>query len=202
MEPLSRWSANWMKQTTRPISNRCFVNLSPIRKIISMPKMRLMAESGFPATAEHRGEHVRVLSQMKQIDGRVQKGRIAMGRAYGRGAAGLVRPSPRDHGQRARSAFETEKCRGNGLVTQNSTRLLSVVAVDHGFVETEATVRSCGDGQVIVATQRRSSCGSCLATGRCGTEALGNLIGSQDGLIRLESGAPVRAGQTVVIGNA
>jgi hemerythrin-like metal-binding protein len=42
----------------------------------------LMVESAFPATGEHRSEHRRILGQLAQIDERVQKGRLRMGREY------------------------------------------------------------------------------------------------------------------------
>ena len=43
---------------------------------------RLMAESGFPAEAEHKGEHQRVLGEFKQFQSRVDKGLIAFGRSF------------------------------------------------------------------------------------------------------------------------
>lgn len=43
---------------------------------------RLMVESGFPALSEHRSEHNRILGQMTQINERVQRGIIVMGREY------------------------------------------------------------------------------------------------------------------------
>ena len=43
---------------------------------------RLMAESGFPATTEHRGEHRRVLADLERLHGRLVQGRHAMARAY------------------------------------------------------------------------------------------------------------------------
>lgn len=42
----------------------------------------LMVNSAFPALAEHRSEHNRVLGQLHQINERVQKGFIVMGREY------------------------------------------------------------------------------------------------------------------------
>lgn len=42
----------------------------------------LMSEYGFPAIAEHKGEHHRVLTELKRFKQRVDKGMIAMGRAY------------------------------------------------------------------------------------------------------------------------
>jgi hemerythrin-like metal-binding protein len=42
----------------------------------------LMVESRFPALGEHRSEHLRVLGQLRQIDERVQRGRLQMGREY------------------------------------------------------------------------------------------------------------------------
>lgn len=41
-----------------------------------------MAQSGFPAEAEHNGEHQRVLGEFKQFQSRVDKGLIAFGRAF------------------------------------------------------------------------------------------------------------------------
>ena len=42
----------------------------------------LMEQSGFPATAEHTGEHQRVLGQLHQMHGRIEKGSAAMARAF------------------------------------------------------------------------------------------------------------------------
>ena len=42
----------------------------------------LMESSGFPARAEHEGEHARVLAEMTQIARRVERGVRAFGRAY------------------------------------------------------------------------------------------------------------------------
>lgn len=41
-----------------------------------------MAQSAFPAEAEHNGEHQRVLGEFKQFQSRVDKGLIAFGRAF------------------------------------------------------------------------------------------------------------------------
>ncbi len=43
---------------------------------------KLMEQYGFPAIAEHQGEHHRVLTELKHFKQRVDKGMIAMGRAY------------------------------------------------------------------------------------------------------------------------
>ncbi len=43
---------------------------------------RLMEQYAFPAIAEHRGEHVRVLGEFRQFDKRVEKGLIEFGRAF------------------------------------------------------------------------------------------------------------------------
>ncbi len=43
---------------------------------------KLMEQYGFPAIAEHQGEHHRVLTELKRFKQRVDKGMIAMGRAY------------------------------------------------------------------------------------------------------------------------
>lgn len=43
---------------------------------------QLMAQCGFPAESEHKGEHQRVLSEFKQFQSRVDKGQIAFGRAF------------------------------------------------------------------------------------------------------------------------
>lgn len=40
----------------------------------------LMLNSGFPATAEHKAEHERVLAQMMQFNKRVQRGLVKIGR--------------------------------------------------------------------------------------------------------------------------
>jgi len=43
---------------------------------------QLMDDSGFPAIAEHKGEHQRVLSEMEQFYKRSQRGLTPLGRAY------------------------------------------------------------------------------------------------------------------------
>jgi len=43
---------------------------------------QLMAEYGFPAEVEHKGEHTRVLAEFKQFQSRVDKGLIAFGRSF------------------------------------------------------------------------------------------------------------------------
>ncbi len=43
---------------------------------------QLMAETGYPAMAEHRGEHNRVLGELAQFKKRVDNGRVMFGRAY------------------------------------------------------------------------------------------------------------------------
>ena len=42
----------------------------------------LMAQSGFPALAEHRGEHARVLGELHHFGRRVEKGLTAFGRSF------------------------------------------------------------------------------------------------------------------------
>ena len=43
---------------------------------------RLMIESDFPALAEHRHEHERVLGELERFGQRVRKGQISFGRSY------------------------------------------------------------------------------------------------------------------------
>ena len=43
---------------------------------------RLMADYGYPAMAEHRGEHNRVLGELAQFGKRVEAGRVMFGRTY------------------------------------------------------------------------------------------------------------------------
>ncbi|MGZ5000994.1 MAG: bacteriohemerythrin [Methylomonas sp.] len=43
---------------------------------------QLMQKYGFPAEAEHRGEHQRVLGEFKQFQSRVDKGMLAFGRSF------------------------------------------------------------------------------------------------------------------------
>lgn len=43
---------------------------------------QLMEKSGFPALAEHKGEHQRVLGQLQQFASRVANGRINFAKAY------------------------------------------------------------------------------------------------------------------------
>ncbi|QPK63608.1 hemerythrin domain-containing protein [Methylomonas sp. LL1] len=43
---------------------------------------QLMRQCGFPAEAEHTGEHQRVLGEFKQFKTRVDKGLIAFGRSF------------------------------------------------------------------------------------------------------------------------
>jgi hemerythrin-like metal-binding protein len=42
----------------------------------------LMEQSGFPATAEHTGEHQRVLGQLQQMLRRIERGSTVMARAF------------------------------------------------------------------------------------------------------------------------
>jgi hemerythrin len=46
---------------------------------------RLMIETRFPATAEHRDEHLRVLGELALFNKRVRSGLVAFGRNYIRG---------------------------------------------------------------------------------------------------------------------
>jgi hemerythrin len=46
---------------------------------------RLMIETRFPATAEHRDEHLRVLGELSLFNKRVRSGLVAFGRNYIRG---------------------------------------------------------------------------------------------------------------------
>ncbi len=43
---------------------------------------RLMDQYAFPAAAEHKGEHQRVLAEFRQFSKRVDKGLITFGRSY------------------------------------------------------------------------------------------------------------------------
>jgi len=43
---------------------------------------RFMEEQGFPALAEHRGEHLRVLADMREMAGSLARGRPRMARLY------------------------------------------------------------------------------------------------------------------------
>jgi len=43
---------------------------------------QLMADSHFPATTEHKGEHQRVLNEFKQFKRRVDKGLVQFGRSF------------------------------------------------------------------------------------------------------------------------
>ncbi|WP_446811202.1 bacteriohemerythrin [Methylomonas sp. 2BW1-5-20] len=43
---------------------------------------RLMAQFGFPAETEHKGEHQRVLGEFKQFKTRIDKGLITFGRSF------------------------------------------------------------------------------------------------------------------------
>ncbi|OAH97207.1 bacteriohemerythrin [Methylomonas methanica] len=43
---------------------------------------QLMAQCGFPAETEHKGEHQRVLGEFKQFKTRIDKGLIPFGRAF------------------------------------------------------------------------------------------------------------------------
>lgn len=42
----------------------------------------LMEEYGFPAFSVHRGEHQRVLAEMRDLAGSIQRGRLRMARLY------------------------------------------------------------------------------------------------------------------------
>jgi hemerythrin-like metal-binding protein len=43
---------------------------------------QLMAQSAFPASVDHKGEHLRVLGEFKQFKSRVDKGLVAFGRSF------------------------------------------------------------------------------------------------------------------------
>lgn len=43
---------------------------------------QLMLDYGFPAAAEHKGEHSRVLGEFKQFKSRIDKGMLAFGRSF------------------------------------------------------------------------------------------------------------------------
>ena len=47
-----------------------------------MREEAMMLASGFPALAEHRDEHRRVLGELRQMANRVSAGRVAMARGY------------------------------------------------------------------------------------------------------------------------
>jgi hemerythrin len=47
---------------------------------------RLMTDSAFPAIAEHRDEHQRILGELEQFRKRVDRGLLAFGRNYIRGS--------------------------------------------------------------------------------------------------------------------
>ncbi|MCW2306919.1 bacteriohemerythrin [Rhodobium gokarnense] len=74
---------NRLGEATDPAAFQAlFAELSAHTEAHFAEEDRLMAESGFPALVEHRGEHRRVLGQIAQIGERVARGRIAMGRAW------------------------------------------------------------------------------------------------------------------------
>lgn len=72
-------------------------------------------------------------------------------------------------------------------------------AVGTRLVEARATVVAVEAGAVTVAPQRVSGCASCGATGHCGTEALGKIIGRQDSRLRLRSDLDLAVGEPVVL---
>jgi len=43
---------------------------------------QLMLDYAFPAETEHKGEHLRLLSEFKEFQSRVEKGMISFGRAF------------------------------------------------------------------------------------------------------------------------
>lgn len=43
---------------------------------------RLMEQTGFPAITEHKGEHQRVLGELKQFGKRVDRGMVKLGREF------------------------------------------------------------------------------------------------------------------------
>lgn len=66
--------------------------------------------------------------------------------------------------------------------------------------EAHATVRRVEPGYAWVEAERRSACGSCASSARCGVSSVAELIGSRRLTLRLRDPLGVQPGESVVIG--
>jgi sigma-E factor negative regulatory protein RseC len=66
--------------------------------------------------------------------------------------------------------------------------------------ETAVVTRCDDDGFALVETERKSSCGSCSATGVCGTSALSKVFGNKRSVIKALNPIGVGPGDKVVVG--
>jgi len=70
------------------------------------------------------------------------------------------------------------------------------------MIETQATVVATGMGYVWLNVQRQSACGSCSASGGCGTAALAKVWGGRSSRVRAISTLPLQVGDAVIVGLA
>jgi sigma-E factor negative regulatory protein RseC len=68
------------------------------------------------------------------------------------------------------------------------------------MIEQRATVLSSAPGVAIVRGLRESTCGSCSASGGCGTSLIDRFLGRRPAEIEVSDGVGVKTGETVVIG--
>jgi sigma-E factor negative regulatory protein RseC len=67
-------------------------------------------------------------------------------------------------------------------------------------IEENATVTRCDGEFAEVETERKSSCGSCSATGVCGTAALAKVFGNRPSIVRVLNPIGAKPGDNVVVG--
>jgi len=70
------------------------------------------------------------------------------------------------------------------------------------MIEERARVAEAGDGYAWLEIQRQSACGSCHASGGCGTATLAKLWGGRPARTRAVSDLPLRPGDEVIVGLA
>ncbi len=70
------------------------------------------------------------------------------------------------------------------------------------MIEERAVVAETGPGYVWLDIRRQSACGSCHASGGCGTAALAKVWGGKSTRVRAISELPLQAGDAVIVGLA
>ncbi len=68
------------------------------------------------------------------------------------------------------------------------------------MIEETAVVTRCDDGFAFVETERKSACGSCSATGVCGTSALSKVFGNKRSVVKALNPIGAGPGDNVVVG--
>ncbi len=68
------------------------------------------------------------------------------------------------------------------------------------MIEEMAVVIRCEDGYAFVETEPKSACGSCSATGVCGTSALSKVLGNKRSAVKALNPIGAEPGDNVVVG--